>query len=105
MATEVVVVIRANGTVETVDDVDIFTSPTRRRASNIEPVNAVLRWCFHTLRWCFGEVGIVSEFTRRWSVTWRVNMLPSSGPCFGTYALRSDALAAERRWLADHRGF
>lgn len=105
MATEVVVVIRANGTIETVDDVDVFTSSTRRRASKIEPVQPVLRWCFHALRSVFGEVGIVSDFTRAWHVQWRCNMLPSSGPCFGNYTERADALKAERQWLADNRGF
>lgn len=71
-----------------------------RRASHVEPASLTLRLAFHALRALFGEKGRVSEFTRSWPVTWRVNMAPSGGPILDeTFTDRALALRAEVRWL------
>jgi hypothetical protein len=33
---------------------------------------------------------------------WTADLSPVSGPCLGPFALRSEALAAERAWLETH---
>lgn len=35
---------------------------------------------------------------------WTADMAPSDGPVLGPFKLRSEALAAERAWLSEHRG-
>lgn len=35
---------------------------------------------------------------------WTADMGPAGGPVLGPFDLRGDALAAERAWLAEHRG-
>lgn len=35
---------------------------------------------------------------------WTADMRPSGGPVLGPFALRAEALAAERQWLADTWG-
>ena len=35
---------------------------------------------------------------------WIADMSPSNGPTLGPFALRAQALDAERDWLAEHRG-
>ena len=96
--------IRPDGTIESLDDLS-FGPTTVRRASHIEPTSAVLRWAFHALRYVFGESGVVSDWTRVWSVEWRVNMGPSGGPTFGAFRKRDEALACERQWLEINCGF
>lgn len=73
------------------------------RASHIEPVNAMLRLAFHLLRNLFGEVGLISDFTRQWPVVWRVNLNLSDGPIIGRFKNRQDALDCEVQWLLDNR--
>ena len=34
---------------------------------------------------------------------WYADLAPVDGPCMGPFALRSEALAAERNWLIQHR--
>jgi len=74
----------------------------RRRASNITPVNPVLRCVYFVLRWAFGEVGTVSGFTRSWRCRWQVDMRLSGGPVFGYFQDRNEAIRAEQGWLADN---
>ena len=33
---------------------------------------------------------------------WLANLRPAGGPTLGPFSLRSEALAAERRWLEEH---
>lgn len=35
---------------------------------------------------------------------WLADMSPVDGPVLGPFALRTEALAAERQWLAEHLG-
>lgn len=35
---------------------------------------------------------------------WAADMSPVAGPVLGPFPLRSEALAAERDWLTEHRG-
>ena len=76
----------------------------KRRASDVEPVNVVLRRAFHALRRWFGETGLVAEFTRRWPVVWQADMAKSGGPILGPFESRAEALASEREWLRVNTG-
>lgn len=83
-------------------DTQVFLSEESviRRASNVEPVSYTLRAAFYVLRAAFGEYGKVSEYTRHWHCTWRVNLAPIGGPVLaGTWRKRSDAIDAEIAWL------
>ena len=74
-----------------------------RRASYVEPHHRGLRWLFHVLRFFFGEKGRVSEWTRRWSIGWRVNLRPVNGPVLPTtFTDRGAAIDAEVEWLTEH---
>jgi hypothetical protein len=75
-------------------------SSTIRRASNVEPINAILRIVFYTLRFLFGEYSRMGQFTRVWPCTWRVNLSPVSGPILPiVYRNRQEAINAEIEWL------
>lgn len=70
-----------------------FTVPidkqTRKRYSEIVPVNPVLFILFRILRVLFGETGRVSEWTRGWNgIMWRMTVL-STG-----YTARSNSRSA-----------
>ncbi|MGL4464932.1 MAG: hypothetical protein ACRDD1_07310 [Planctomycetia bacterium] len=73
------IVILPNGSVRCLYDeaVDLhaFGRPTIRRGSHVEPTPA---GC------------------------WTADLSPAGGPLLGPFLQRSDALAAERRWLEDH---
>ena len=78
-------------------------SVTTRRASHVEPEERPLRFLFHVLRYIFGDKGRMSEFTRHWPCTWRVNLTPVGGPVMShRWQLRQDAIDAEVEWLNDH---
>lgn len=71
-----------------------------RRASHVEPNLWWLRWTFHALRAVFGEYGVVGNWTRTWSVTWRVNLSPVNGPILPeTFTNRQAAIDTEVVWL------
>lgn len=73
---------------------------TVKRASNVEPVNVLLRGAFYMLRFAFGEYGTVGEFTRVWPCAWRVNLSPVDGPILPElYSNRGEAIEAEIVWL------
>jgi hypothetical protein len=57
-------------------DLTALGSPTITRASHVEP----------------NQNG-----------SWTADLSPVGGPLLGPYPLRSEALAAERRWLTAHR--
>lgn len=54
---------------------------SKQRYSEIVPVSFPLFLAFRFLRLCFGEVGRVSEFTRRWPCLWHLEVL--QGPAKG----------------------
>jgi len=70
-----------------------------RRASHVEPTNAVLRWVFHTLRTRVADTSRLAAWTRRWPCTWRANLAPSHGPVLAPFIDRAEAIAAEVAWL------
>jgi len=76
---------------------------TVKRASNVEPVSIALRGIFYALRAIFGEYGRVSDFTRIWGCSWRVNLHPVNGPILpGVYRDRQKAIDAEIVWLEEN---
>jgi hypothetical protein len=79
-----------------------LTTPSTivRRASHVEPHGAIMRAAFHSLRFLFGEKGLVSDFTRLWPCRWRVNLAPAGGPILlQRWYNRKDAIKAEIVWL------
>jgi len=52
-----------------------ITTQKRQRFSTIEPLDPLLRLLFKALRFCFGEQGKVSDWTRAWRVTWIAKVL------------------------------
>lgn len=77
-------------------DVFLTEQAVVRRASHVEPVNAVLRRVFHRLRRTFGEYGWMASFTRLWPCLWRVNLAPIGGGILPqTWRNRQAAIDAE----------
>ncbi len=74
---------------------------TKTRASHVLPCNWAACKLFTFLRWASGEVGVVSDWTRRWpswlTFGWQVQIV--DGPHLGTFWDRSEAIAAEVAWL------
>ena len=58
---------------------------TKKRWSEIVPVNPILRVMFRILRAAFGETGVVSGFTRLWPCQWRMTVL-STGATATSYS-------------------
>ena len=73
---------------------------TTRRASFIEPENAMLRWTFHMIRRNVKDCSRLAQWTRRWRCNWRVAIV--NGPTFGRYRNRQAAIDAEVLWLQKH---
>lgn len=79
--------IRKDGVIEWLSPPPGFSIPvlkqTRRRYSEIVPVNPFLCLAFRVLRLCFGETlfGIVPNWTRLWKCQWQARILigPSRG--------------------------
>jgi hypothetical protein len=68
------------------------------RASHVCPENWALRILFHVLRYFVGDKGRMSEFSRNWPCTWRVEIV--NGPILpGRYRDRKEAIAAEIEYL------
>jgi hypothetical protein len=66
-----------------------------RRASFVEPYRLGYRTMFHLLR-LFGDNGRIAQWTREWSIVWRVNMGPIGGPILlESFNNRQQAIAAE----------
>lgn len=101
--------IRRDGIIEWLSPPPGFSIPvlnqTRRRYSEILPVNPVQRLAFRVLRLCFGETGRVSEWTRSWVTVWRAEIL--IGPARGRtkeHWLRSILIDWEHeQWAANLR--
>ena len=80
---------------------------TYQRASYVEPVNCLLRRFFHLLRHGFGDEGRVSNWTRAWTVVWRVNLAPIGGPILRTVyydrtqAINAEIVAINRFWTGE----
>lgn len=80
-------------------DVPILVDGIARRASYVEPSNAVLRFVFHALR-IAGETNLMARVSRGMRCIWRVNLSPIDGPVLtGLYRNRQDAINAEVTWL------
>lgn len=96
--------ITADGTVRflnTPETATLITPETvTRRASNVQPVNRVLRRAFYALRTTYGEKGWVAQFTRLWPCLWQVDLSPAGGPVLPqTWRNRKSAIEAEIVWL------
>ena len=68
-------IVRPDGTIEYIGhalNMDALGRVKLRRASYIEPKSRIKRSAFLMLRWAFGEVGRVSEWTRSWKCVWTV---------------------------------
>ena len=82
----------------------LLPDATRRtaRASNIEPCHWALRAAFHAVRTAVGDKGTLAAWTRTWPCLWRVRVV--GGPVLpGCYRDRGEAIAAEVKWLEEHR--
>jgi hypothetical protein len=99
-------------TVDSNGDIKFLVSPlsegfldsdsTVKRASHVEPWNPFIRCVFHTLR-LFGDTGRVADWSRRWSIDWRVNLSPVNGPILPiTFTNRATAIEFEVKWLEDN---
>ena len=69
------------------------------RASHIQPSYWRFRVPFRLLRFVFGDEGRIADWTRNWSVAWRINLTPVGGPILGSYVSRSLAINDEVLWL------
>jgi len=79
-------------------DLESFGQVQRKRASYVEPFDPALRLAFHGLRWMFGEVGRVADWTRRWPCVWQVRII--GGPTLPwAWRVRAEAIAAEVEYL------
>ena len=78
-------------------DVALYGAASRRRASHVEPVKPVLRWCFHFIRKRVNDESWIAWFTRWWPCHWQANII--NGPTLGPFWPRSAAIKAEQDWL------
>ncbi len=76
---------------------DLLELPNKQRVSHVEPVNYLLRKCFHFIRKRVKEDSFMYEFTRHWPCMWQARMV--NGPVLGPFKNRRTALAAEVVWL------
>lgn len=98
------------GTIQLVHDdefVDgIEGSKTKQRASHVEPVQPVLRLCFHLLRWLVKDDSELAAWTRRWRCRWRARIFYTpKGKAMrdgGPFLKRSEAIRWEVSVLQDH---
>ena len=94
-----------NGSIKAVDAPGVrealatLGSVTKRRASHVVPVNPVKRVAFQALRAMFPDTSKVAGWTRGWKGPWVADLAPSNGPILGAFDSRTDAIAAEVRWL------
>lgn len=97
------IVIESDGTTRMIDSPLVAALQlgvaAKRRASHVLPANHLLRSVFRRLRDRYGETGVVAWFTRRWPCRWIADLSPVSGPSFGPFRHRADAIAAEVDWL------
>ena len=70
-----------------------------RRGSHVLPQRPFKRLAFRLLRRLFGESGRLADWTRTWKGPWQIDLSPVDGPCVSGYLHRSDAIAAEVRYL------
>ncbi|EMM5101200.1 hypothetical protein ACK249_005735 [Pseudomonas aeruginosa] len=68
----------------------------KKRVSKIIPDNLCLRVCFYILRIGFGEVGIVSDWTRGWRCTW---LLVVDAESKGRFHDRQEAIRFEKELI------
>lgn len=68
----------------------------KERVSKIIPDNLCLRVCFYILRIGFGEVGIVSDWTRSWRCIW---LLVVDAESKGRFHDRQEAIRFEKELI------
>src|SRR5690349_24541289 len=77
--------IDSSGAIRSVGDVphdlEQIGTVVRKRASSIVPLNRWHRLWFLVLRSCFGERGIVAEWTRSWDCVWLCTIYETGQQC------------------------
>lgn len=99
MKNESVIFIDNDGTVRGLESplTKLLALKDRRRVSHIEPVNRLLRWLFHYIRYKVSDDSRLAGFTRRWPCRWQANIF--DGPVLGPFRSRSEAVDAEVSWI------
>ncbi len=70
-----------------------------KRASHVLPASTLKRAWFLTLRYVFGEYGVIGDWTRTWKGPWHLDLTPAGGPDSWYFVDRSDAIDFEVDWL------
>lgn len=73
------------------------------RVSVVEPVDLLRRLAFRIIRRLVSDQSTLAAWTRTWRGPWRSRLLVGSRPILGPYEIRSEAIAAEVRWLEQWR--
>jgi len=100
MSNRVTLSIRPDGSVQFIDPAAgqfVEGNVSKRRASHVLPAGRVRCAAFILLRWCFGETGAVSDWTRGWKGSWVVQIV--DGPHAGPFAKRQAAIDWEVDWI------
>lgn len=79
---------------------EVVGMPVKRRASHVEPVNAVARVIYHAIRKRVSDDSTAAEWTRVWPVVWRARIF--GGPTLGPFKDRAEAIRAEVVWLEEN---
>jgi len=100
MTNRLTIAIRPDGSVQFIDPAAgqfVEGNASKRRASHVLPAGLVRRAAFILLRWCFGEAGAVSDWTRGWNCPWVVRIV--NGPHAGPFEKRQAAIDWEVDWI------
>lgn len=96
-----VIQIRRDGTIVTLSNMEVPLEGQveTHRASHVEPFRFFPRLAFRFIRWAFGDVGAAAQWTRGWSVLWRVRFPGRGGWAYGP-ASRQRCIAWEVETLS-----
>lgn len=100
MSGRLTIAIRPDGSVQYIDPAAgqfVEGTASKRRASHVLPAGRVRRAAFILLRWCFGETGAVSDWTRGWKCSWVVQIV--NGPHAGPFEKRQAAIDWEVEYI------